>query len=250
MDKVNNVISPFKLVKLTYMACSEKEKQEFDKMQTPNIDVQECCYLLKDNPKEAMREAMKHKHLECFKIAHIKGAKLPDWGCYTALGNDCVEILQYCYENNCEFFVDLAFKESAINGHLPCFEYIHKIGGILNEEVMKCVVIHGNLDCLKYLLQNGCKWTSDMCALSAISGDLDFVKFCQNNGCPWVIVNPSQWYLLAANLGLISMRRDREAVDFIEAMKKCAHYIDTTAKLEERCKLKNYSGFETLSISI
>lgn len=250
LDKANPVIRPFDLTKVAYMSCSEKEKQEFDKMATPNIDVQTCCKLLKDRPREAMTEAMEFKHIECFKHAHKMGIALPQWGCYIAIGNDSAEILQYCYENNCDFVKDLAFQESAINGYLPCFEYIHKIGGQLTDDLMRYVVIYGNLDCLKYILQNGGKWTSDMCALSANSGDLDFVKFCRNNGCPWAIVEPSQWYMVVANLSLFSTMRSDTTDDLMEEIKKCVRYIESTAKVVDRCKLINYSGFSSMSLAL
>lgn len=230
------------------MNCAEIEQEEYDKLQTPDLDVQNCCHLLKTGSRNIMIEAMKSKHLECFKRAHKKGLPLHKLSCYLALGHDCLDILKYCHQHHCEFVLDLAFKESAANGYLPCFEYIHKAGGKLTEEIMKTVIMHGSLDCLKYLLQNGFKWTPQMCAFTAISGDLDFVKFCHKIGCPWVVSEAANWYLLAANMAMLATKREHG--NLINGMKKCIRYIEKTAEIAKQSKFKNYAGSGLMLLNI
>jgi len=239
-DLEANNINVFRLTKLSYMRCNEYEKNRYNELPTPRIDVRECCILLMQGSNDTMMYALQHGHFDCLKHGHKMGMKLPYWSCLHAAGNGRIGILKYAHEHGCFFGLSNICKEAAIYGNVDCLKYAHLNGGLMSENVTKYAVRYGNLDCLKYALQNGCEWRSNMCALSAYSGNLNFVKYCQENGCPWVVKSSLDWFLVGSQVVSLQLRRERYPVKhLINRIKCCINYIQNTADVWENCKFED-----------
>lgn len=232
------------------MKCNEEQKKKYNELQSPKIDVKECCTLLMIHSNSATTVAVKYGHFECFKHGHKHGMKLPFWSCERAASNGDLDILKYAFKYGCDFKFGSICEDAAIGGNVECLKFVHENGGIMNENVIKYTVRHGNLDCLQYVMQNGGQWTNKLCALSACSGDLNFVKYCREHGCPWAVTSSWDWSFVGLTIKILYTKDKRIIADRIDKIKNCIRYIESTAEIGQDCKFKDNEGVKRLKLTL
>ncbi|XP_016660929.1 uncharacterized protein LOC103309781 [Acyrthosiphon pisum] len=181
------------LLKTAYYACNEVERDRYDSLEAPDVDMRHCCELLfkiltidknrnEDNERQTMfsrsklnkynrdmyknilcAEAASSGHIDCMKLAHEIGvpwdtmSRANDNACDQAAKSGYLECLRYAWENGCPWDVDTCTSAS-MNGHM---------------------------DCLVYAWENGCPWDVDTCTSAAMNGHMDCLVYAQENRCPW-----------------------------------------------------------------
>ncbi|CAI6356757.1 unnamed protein product [Macrosiphum euphorbiae] len=199
--------APPSLLKTAYYACSNIERNKFDLLEVPDVDMQNCCRALfeiikinkklngdnntnrqtlysslnlryeekyktnlNDKFKNICSEAVTHNHMDCLKLAHEIGI---GWGdgqaCTIAAETGNLEFLRYAKENGCPW------------------------------DARTCTLAakSGHLECLKYARENGCDWDVWTCAFASDSGQLECLMYARENGCPW----DGMSYILAKSNG-------------------------------------------------
>ncbi|XP_060857248.1 uncharacterized protein LOC132934874 [Metopolophium dirhodum] len=213
--------APLSLLKTAYYACSKSERKEFDLKETPDVDMQQCCWSLfeimqlnkqlngdsKTTVRETMflelnrkyeekfktniyekfknvcTEAALHNHIDCLKLAHEIGIGWDDdKACPTAAKSGNLECLKYAHENGC-LWNSYTCMFAAESNNLECLKYAHENGCPWDEYVCFLAMHAGSLECVKYARENGCPWSSDTCMLAAASSDPECQRYGREHGC-------------------------------------------------------------------
>ncbi|XP_029347364.1 uncharacterized protein LOC115034456, partial [Acyrthosiphon pisum] len=202
------------LAKMAYYACDNIDRDKFDLLDAPDVDMRNCCESLlelfkvdKDQDERNDRQTMfrrsrfavnddnifKHicekaafnGHIDCLKLAHEIGVPwdtvpgLADFrgkACDLAAKAGNLECLRYAFENGCPWDEETC-SNAALNGHLECLTYAWENGCPWDEQTCNSAALNGHLDCLKYARENGCPWYEKTCQNAAIGGHLECLAY-------------------------------------------------------------------------
>ncbi|CAI6353180.1 unnamed protein product [Macrosiphum euphorbiae] len=172
--------APPSLLKTAYYACSNIERNKFDLLEVPDVDMQNCCRAL-------------------FEIIEIN-KKLN--GDNNTNRQTLYSSLNLRYEEKYKTNLNDKFKnicsEAATHNHMDCLKLAHEIGiGWGDGQACTNAAETGNLECLKYARENGCDWDVWTCAFASDSGHLECLMYARENGCPW----DGMSYILAKSNG-------------------------------------------------
>jgi len=205
------------LLKTAYYACNQMDRERFDLLDVPDVDLRCCCEtpfeLLKidkthydgndrhtmysrslfDSDDERFEnicvEAVSHGHLSCLKLAREIGVHWDvmssgnDKSCDRAARSGYLECLKYARENGC-LWDERTCSNAAMNGHVDCLVYARENGCPWDGRTYSKAAKNGHMDCLVYARKNGCPWDQSTCYNAALGGHFDCMVFARENGCP------------------------------------------------------------------
>ncbi|XP_050058445.1 uncharacterized protein LOC114122853 [Aphis gossypii] len=206
------------LMKWSYHACNKVQRNKYNGMDVPVVDLRDCCksvfQFIKLNRnkfndpqnnrpfsmvhfstrkkllKIIINKAPLYGHVDCLSFA--LEIKVPwflhpwlkaDEACAQAASRGHLECLKYADEMGCRWDSETCEK-AAEGGHLNCLRYAHENGCPWSYKTCEKAAGSGHLDCLKYAHENGCLWDSSTCAKAAEGGHVDCLRYALENGCP------------------------------------------------------------------
>ncbi|CAI6346374.1 unnamed protein product [Macrosiphum euphorbiae] len=206
------------LLKTAYYACNQIDRDRFDSLDVPDVDLRSCCESLfeilkipksqnEDSDRRTMilrshfsftdkiyktcEEAESHGHINCLKLAREIGLPWDEWSrvpsdkpCDRTARLGYLECLKYARENGC-FWDEETCRYAAENGHMDCLVYARENGCPWDEKTCSSAAENGHMDCLVYARENGCPWDERTCSNAAENGHLDCLVYARKNGCPW-----------------------------------------------------------------
>ncbi|KAL4084212.1 hypothetical protein QTP88_028039 [Uroleucon formosanum] len=195
------------LLKTAYYNCNQIERNKFDLINTPDVNLQQCCeslFLLlkidrktKDgNERETMfvrsvlpykrqrfldicQEAASHGHINCLKLAHEIGVPWDQNTCLNAASKGHLDCLIYARENGCPWYVGVC-NSASMNGHKDCLVYARENGCPSSNDA----ATGGHYDCLVYAHEGGCEWNSFTYINALRYNHPECVEYALKNGCP------------------------------------------------------------------
>eukprot|EP00102_Acyrthosiphon_pisum_P018488 XP_016655698.1 PREDICTED: uncharacterized protein LOC103311870 [Acyrthosiphon pisum] len=155
MENERTYIVP-SLLQTAYYACTDIERDRFDSLEAPDVDLRHCCESL----------------LEILKIDKNRSE---------GNGRQTMFIrLQLTIED--KRFLNIC-KEAALHGHINCLKVVHEIGVPWNDTCSNAA-LNGHMDCLIYAQEDGCPWNEQTCNFVAMNGSMDRLVHARENGCP------------------------------------------------------------------
>ncbi|XP_016658080.1 uncharacterized protein LOC107883121 [Acyrthosiphon pisum] len=157
MENERTYIAP-SLLQTAYYACTDIERDRFDSLKAPDVDLRHSCESL----------------LEILKIDKNRNE-----------GNERQTMfirLQLTIEE--KRFLNIC-KEAASHGHINCLKLANEIGFPWNNKACNQVGYTRHRLCLGYFRENGCPWNEITCSNAAFSGHNDCLIYARENGCPW-----------------------------------------------------------------
>ena len=122
--------------------------------------------------------------LELLKWAReVKHCEWDEWTIIEAARKGNLEMLKYCFSNDCPYDEKEACKHAAIEGHLDCLRFLFakvKPSRETEKEAAGQAAVYGHLDIVKYLVED-MKLSEEIkiaCAVTAVMyGQLDCLKY-------------------------------------------------------------------------
>ncbi|CAI6344615.1 unnamed protein product [Macrosiphum euphorbiae] len=203
------------LLKTAYYACNQIDRDRFDSLDVPDVDLRSCCESLfellkiektrnEGNDRHTMysrallassdderfrnicKEAASHGHINCLKLAHEIGVPWDDndRAYDLSVRPADLESLKYASGQLC-LYDERTCSNAAENGHMDCLVYARENGCPWDQSTCYKAALGGHLDCLVFARENGCPWDVRTCSNAAINGHMDCLIYARENGCPW-----------------------------------------------------------------
>lgn len=179
------------LMKWSYHACNKVQRNKYNEMDTPAVDLRECCESVfqfiklnrnKFNDRQANRPFSIWHFATRKKLLKFIIQKAPLYG--------HVNCLSFVFEIRVPWFqcpvskANEACTQAASRGHLECLKYADNMGCAWDRKTCEKAAEGGHLDCLRYAHENGCPWGSETCEKAAEGGHVDCLNYALENGCP------------------------------------------------------------------
>ena len=117
--------------------------------------------------------------LEFLKWAReVKQCEWDEWTINAAADKGNLEMLKYCFSNECPCDEEMSHIQAAINGHLDCLRLLFDKVEPSRKTEKDAAAHTGNLEMLKYCISNHCPCDEEAsCKHAAIEGHLDCLRF-------------------------------------------------------------------------
>lgn len=180
------------LMKWSYHACNKIQRNKYNGMDVPAVDLRDCCESVFQFIKLNRNKFNDPQNNRPFSMVHFATRKkllkiiinkAPSYG--------HVDCLSFALEIKVPWFLHPWFKadeacaQAASRGHLECLKYADEMGCRWDSETCEKAAEGGHLDCLRYAHENGCPWSYKTCEKAAEGGHLECLKYAHENGCPW-----------------------------------------------------------------
>lgn len=167
------------LVKWSYHACNKVQRDKYNEMDAPPVDLRDCCELLFQFIK-----LNTNKYNDPSSMLHEATLKMI---INKALLYGHVDCLRFAWEISVPWFEQPWLRSRGCNqaarrGHLECLKYLHEMGCRWDSETCVQAAEGGHLDCLRYAHENGCPWDSRTSMSAALHEHLDCLKYALDNG--------------------------------------------------------------------